>query len=62
MILNAAYSFHWSDLLCEFDELIVLIPQQNDLDHEFPPAVSSWNEVVHYAQEESIDFIPSVIS
>jgi len=25
----------------EIDELIVLIPQQNDLDHEFPPAVSS---------------------
>ena len=45
----------------EIDELIVLIPQQSDLDHEFPPAVSSWNEVIHYAQEESINFIPCVI-
>ena len=45
----------------EIHKLIVLIPQQNDLDHEFPPAVSSWNEVIHYAQEESINFIPCAV-
>ena len=45
----------------EINELIVLIPQQNELDQEFPPAVSSWNEVIHYAKEESINFIPCAV-
>ena len=57
---------HLSDMIDrleigEINELIVLVPQQNDLDHGIPTAVSSWNEVIHYAQEESINFIPCTV-
>jgi len=39
------------------DHLIVLIPQQTDLDESFHTVVTSWAEAFQYAQHENINFI-----
>ena len=47
--------------LDEIEELIVLVPQRDDYDEEFPTAVTSWDEVRHFGKVESINFIPVAI-
>jgi len=44
--------------LDEIEELIVLVPQRDDFDEEFPTSVTSWTEAFQYAQNENINFIP----
>ena len=39
------------------DHLIILIPQQPDLDETFHTVVTSWAEAFNYAQHEHINFI-----
>ena len=45
----------------EIEELIVLVPQRDDYDEEFPTTVTSWDEVRHFGKVESINFIPVAI-
>lgn len=47
--------------LDEIEELIVLVPQRDDYDEEFPTTVTSWDEVRHFGKAESINFIPVAI-
>ena len=47
--------------LDEIEELIVLVPQRDDYDEEFPTTVTSWDEVRHFGKVESINFIPIAI-
>ena len=47
--------------LDEIEELIVLVPQRDDYDEEFPTTVTSWDEVQHFGKEENINFIPVAI-
>ena len=44
--------------LDEIDELIVLVPQRDDLDEEFQKVVTSWDSVRHFGKDENINFIP----
>ena len=44
------------------EDLIVLVPQRDDYDEEFPTTVTSWDEVRHFGKEESINFIPCPIA
>ena len=44
--------------LDEIEELIVLVPQRDDYDEEFPTTVTSWDEVRYFGKVESINFIP----
>ena len=44
--------------LDEIEELIVLVPQRDDNDEEFPTTVTKWDEVRIFGKEESINFIP----
>ena len=39
------------------DHLLILIPQQPDLDETFHTVVTSWAEAFNYAQHEHINFI-----
>ena len=43
--------------LDEIEELIVLIPQRDDYDEEFPTTVTSWDEVRHVGRVEYVNFI-----
>ena len=43
------------------EDLIVLVPQRDDYDEEFPTTVTSWDEVRHFGKVESINFIPIAI-
>ena len=45
----------------EIEELIVLVPQRDDCNEEFPTTLTSWDEVRHFGQVESINFIPVAI-
>jgi len=47
--------------LDEIEELIVLIPQRDDYDEEFPTTVTSWDEVRHFGRVECVNFIPVAI-
>ena len=47
--------------LDEIHDLIVLVPQRDDLDESFPTCVTSWDAVRHFGKEESINFIPIAI-
>ena len=47
--------------LDEIEELIVLIPQRDDYDEEFPTTVTSWDEVRHVGRVECVNFIPVAI-
>ena len=47
--------------LDEIEELIVLVPQRDDYDEEFPTTVTSWDEVRHFGKEEGVNFIPIAI-
>ena len=47
--------------LDEIEELIVLVPQRDDNDEEFPTTVTSWDEVRHFGKEEGVNFIPIAI-
>ena len=47
--------------LDEIHDLIVLVPQRDDLDESFPTCVTSWDAVRHFGKEESINFIPITI-
>ena len=47
--------------LDEIEELIVLVPQRDDYDEEFPTTVTSWDEVRYFGKVESINFIPIAI-
>ena len=47
--------------LDEINDLIVLVPQRDDLDESFPTCVTSWDAVRHFGKEESINFIPIAI-
>ena len=47
--------------LDEIEELIVLVPQRDDYDEEFPTTVTSWDEVRHFGKVEGINFIPVAI-
>ena len=47
--------------LDEIEELIVLVPQRDDYDEEFPTTVTSWDEVRNFGKVESINFIPIAI-
>ena len=40
--------------LDEIEELIVLVPQRDDNDEEFPTTVTTWDEVRICGKEESI--------
>ena len=44
--------------LDEIEELIVLVPQRDDYDEEFPTTVTSWDEVKHFGAVEHLNFIP----
>ena len=44
--------------LDEIEELIVLVPQRDDYDEEFPTTATSWDEVRHFGKEEHLNFIP----
>ena len=44
--------------LDEIEELIVLVPQRDDYDEEFPTTVTSWDEVKHFGAVQHINFIP----
>ena len=44
--------------LDEIEELIVLVPQRDDYDEEFPTTVTSWDEVKHFGAVEHPSFIP----
>ena len=43
------------------EDLIVLVPQRDDYDEEFPTTVTSWDEVSHFGKVESVNFIPVAI-
>ena len=45
----------------EIEELIVLVVQRDDYDEEFPTTLTSWDEVRHFGQVESINFVPVAI-
>ena len=45
----------------EINELIVLIPQRDDYDEEFPTSVVSWDDVRYFGRDEYINFIPVAI-
>ena len=47
--------------LDEIEELIVLVPQRDDYDEEFPTTVTSWDEVRNFGKVEGINFIPITI-
>ena len=47
--------------LDEIEELIVLVPQRDDYDEEFPTTVTSWDEVRHFGRVECVNFIPVAI-
>ena len=47
--------------LGQVDDLIVLVPQRDDYDEDFPTTVTSWDEVRHFGKELSINFIPIVL-
>ena len=47
--------------LDEIEELILLVPQRDDYDEEFPTTVTSWDEVRHFGKVENINFIPVAI-
>lgn len=44
--------------LDEIEELIVLVPQRDDYDEEFPTTVTSWDEVRYFGKVEGVNFIP----
>ena len=48
--------------LDEIEELIVLVPQRDDFDEDFPTTVTSWDEVRHFGEEECVNFIPIPIA
>ena len=39
------------------DQLLILIPQQPDLDESFSTCMTSWDQAFEYAQQENINFI-----
>ena len=39
------------------DQLLILIPQQPDLDESFSTCVTSWDQAFEYAKVENINFI-----
>ena len=47
--------------LGEIDDLIILVPQRDDYDEEFPTTVTSWDEVMHFGRNENLNFIPCSI-
>ena len=47
--------------LGEIDDLIILVPQRDDYDEEFPTTVTSWDEVRHFGRDENLNFIPCSI-
>ena len=47
--------------LGEIDDLIILVPQRDDYDEEFPTTVTSWDEVRYFGRDENIKFIPIAI-
>ena len=40
------------------DKLIICVPQQSDLDEEFPTCVTGWQEFVHFAEGDCINSLP----
>ena len=48
--------------LDEIEELIVLVPQRDDYDEEFPTTVTSWDEVRYFGKVEGVNFIPIPIA
>ena len=40
------------------DQLLILIPQQPDLDEGFSTCVTSWDQAIEYARDENVNFIP----
>lgn len=44
--------------LDEIYDLVVLVPQHEDLDESFPTRVISWAEVRHFGKDKRINFIP----
>ena len=47
--------------LGEIDDLIILVPQRDDYDEEFPTTLTSWDEVRHFGSDENLNFIPCSI-
>ena len=45
--------------LGEIDDLIILVPQRDDYDEEFPTTVTSWDEVRHFGRDENLTSSPA---
>ena len=44
--------------LDEIAEVIVLVPQRDNLNKEFQTVVVSWDSLRHFGKDEHINFIP----
>ena len=44
------------------DKLIICVPQQSDLDEEFPTCVTGWQEFVHFADDGCVNALPLDLS